>query len=659
MITLDAGNRYVRIFGASMSTIIKLDKITCYFVAGAYLSPAFKKKRWDGKEHLLVMHSRSGCFRFPIGLLDDVCNELKRLRQPYRIKTTKRTSIENPIDYKWTKKYTPYRHQAQVIKKIIEQKHHSGILHMPIRSGKTLMASRIIYELKGKTIFLVTSLLLVYQSQQAIAEMLDVDVEDIGVIAEGVWIEKDITIASVSMLTFARGGKRICQGNKIKNSKPVEYKKENCICGRKKCNGEHEYTIPTKPEYKKLVNSYDIVFFDECFPAGTLVDGKPIEDLEIGDLVSSYDEKTLQRSFQKITHKFKNKPNSLIKINTPEQHLVCTLNHPLLTNKGWVTANEVENGMYLVRESNGFEKIRVDSVEILQPGCDGKYGGLCPDGYVYNIEVENTHTYVANGFIVHNCHHLTGNEWRKVMMDIRAPHRIGLSATAMLEDEKELERGVIWLKACCGPIRASISLSTLIEKGFLVRPEIWLYKVPVPVLHGLGWYSRLLADAVFENDFRNQLIADVTEEIINTHRMRVLIITRRLKQTAVLGRLIEAKGIPFAVLHGSSTKNRRELQINKFKNKEIMVIIGTIIKEGVNIPELEAVINAEGGSDIKATTQRMRNLTPHPGKTKAIFVDFVDMTSSYTASHSLQRIQFYRSERAFNVILKQKKVKKH
>lgn len=48
--------------------------------------------------------------------------------------------------------------------------------------------------------------------------------------------------------------------------------------------------------------------------------------------------------------------------------------------------------------------VRVDRVEVLEPGSDGRFGGLCPDGHVYNLEVEDTHTYVANGFVVHNCH---------------------------------------------------------------------------------------------------------------------------------------------------------------------------------------------------------------------------------------------------------------
>lgn len=53
---------------------------------------------------------------------------------------------------------------------------------------------------------------------------------------------------------------------------------------------------------------------------------------------------------------------------------------------------------------------RVDRVEVLEPGRDGRYGGLCPDGYVYNLEVAETHVYrVADGVVAHNCHELFGH----------------------------------------------------------------------------------------------------------------------------------------------------------------------------------------------------------------------------------------------------------
>jgi len=45
---------------------------------------------------------------------------------------------------------------------------------------------------------------------------------------------------------------------------------------------------------------------------------------------------------------------------------------------------------------------RLDGVEVLKPTSDGEFGGLCPGGYVYNLEVEDTHNYIANGIVMHN-----------------------------------------------------------------------------------------------------------------------------------------------------------------------------------------------------------------------------------------------------------------
>jgi len=61
------------------------------------------------------------------------------------------------------------------------------------------------------------------------------------------------------------------------------------------------------------------------------------------------------------------------------------------------------------------------------------------------------------------------------------------------------------------------------------------------------------------------------------------------------------------------------------------------------------VINAEGGKDHGATIQRMRNLTVHPDKDRAITVDFMDGGNRYLAKHSRARLKQYNSEPVFNV----------
>ena len=55
-------------------------------------------------------------------------------------------------------------------------------------------------------------------------------------------------------------------------------------------------------------------------------------------------------------------------------------------------------------QNGGLEFSRVERVEILERGSGSRFGEVCPDGYVYNFEVEGNNNYFANGVLVHNCH---------------------------------------------------------------------------------------------------------------------------------------------------------------------------------------------------------------------------------------------------------------
>ena len=50
------------------------------------------------------------------------------------------------------------------------------------------------------------------------------------------------------------------------------------------------------------------------------------------------------------------------------------------------------------------ECVRLDSIEVYKPTSEGGTGnGLPKDRYVYDLEIETTHNYFANGILVHNC----------------------------------------------------------------------------------------------------------------------------------------------------------------------------------------------------------------------------------------------------------------
>lgn len=88
---------------------------------------------------------------------------------------------------------------------------------------------------------------------------------------------------------------------------------------------------------------------------------------------------------------------------------------------------------------------RVDSVEIHKQTSDGTYGGVCRDGYVYNIEVAGLHTYTANGFVVHNCQHSVGDSYGKIFEHMGVKYRkdilnLGVTATTNRSDGQGLNK---------------------------------------------------------------------------------------------------------------------------------------------------------------------------------------------------------------------------
>lgn len=261
---------------------------------------------------------------------------------------------------------------------------------------------------------------------------------------------------------------------------------------------------------------------------------------------------------------------------------------------------------------------------------------------LYNELMNNT------GFVIFDeCHHLTGDAWCQVMMDFKARYRLGLSATPLIESRKEVAKGVIWLKAACGPIRADVNMSEMIELGWLVRPTFKLYKITEPEgFTDRGWSQGLGDKLVFFNDARNELICKLAREYAREGKL-VLIVSRRLEQVALLHKKLPRSGF----IIGEVPQDVRDARLREFTSGATPIMIGSIFREGVDVPEIDVVINAEGGYDNKMTIQRLRNLTPHPGKTEAVVIDFLDFTNKFFAKHSRARLKVYRSEPAFRIEL--------
>ena len=113
-----------------------------------------------------------------------------------------------------------------------------------------------------------------------------------------------------------------------------------------------------------FLNKIKLWINDECFVAGTLVDGIPIEQLRVGDFVTAFDETTGNFEKKKVVHVFKNKiHDTMMRLKFAEHHIDCTLNHPIYTKRGFIPACNLTtddevlfNGLQDLRERNNRQK---------------------------------------------------------------------------------------------------------------------------------------------------------------------------------------------------------------------------------------------------------------------------------------------------------------
>lgn len=171
-----------------------------------------------------------------------------------------------------------------------------------------------------------------------------------------------------------------------------------------------------------MLGAYEMVILDEahaCFVKGTSIDGVAIEDVKEGDLVRAFDPDTGKVTQKRVVRTMSSPAgDTLIRVTSGQSNFVATTNHPVWTDRGWVAAGLLVVGDSLQSyetDTSHRDSVRmaffgrVDRIEVLERGSDGEFERVCPDGLVYNLEVEDLHTYFANGVAVHNCEDVAGN----------------------------------------------------------------------------------------------------------------------------------------------------------------------------------------------------------------------------------------------------------
>lgn len=247
-------------------------------------------------------------------------------------------------------------------------------------------------------------------------------------------------------------------------------------------------------------------------------------------------------------------------------------------------------------------------------------------------------------------HHLRGEgDWYRVFVDLDARFKIGVSATVFFDNTKEQESGIIWLRGTCGGIRYEVSASRLIQAGYLLPQSVKMFRVHEPDdVRNARYSATLKKKCITENDHRNAMIAKIVRDYAPR---KTIVIAREHAHIQAICEMLDNYSVSFRVLTGKTSHDQRMDYVDEFTRKrgDMNVLVGNVLGEGVDIPDVEIVVVAEGGKDEKQTWQRQRNLTIVEGSKKAPeLVDFYDQMSSVFEKHSKARLKVYRSESEFS-----------
>lgn len=426
----------------------------------------------------------------------------------------------------------------------------------------------------------------------------------------------------------------------------------------------------TENKARELLLGAEGVIADECFPAGTAVDGRPIEQVRVGDTVMSFDSAG-QLTARRVVRVMSRVPTGLVRVRFADgRALHCTPNHKLWTRTGWQTAGEIPcgcdvlclsyqhansnlgmRGMQDTRADEGPEEggatcwVRVDSVEVLESGGDGKFGGVCPDGRVYNLEVEETHCYFANGVGVSNCHVAPASTFSSVLRATpNAYWRFGFSGTP-------LQRGDcrnVMLIAATGPVIHRVMASDLVDAGVLSRPKIKFVTVEQTV-SGQDWRD-VYTKGVVESPRRNSVVAAVTSLAAKP----ALVFVREISHGRTLLQHIKNAGLRAEFVWGEDSSAERRAAIKRLRFGDIDVLVtSSIFDAGVDIPEVASVIIAAGGKSAIEALQRLgRGMRIAEGKREVELWDVNDSGNVWLKRHAQARLATYSAE-GFEVVVMQ------
>ena len=236
--------------------------------------------------------------------------------------------------------------------------------------------------------------------------------------------------------------------------------------------------------------------------------------------------------------------------------------------------------------------------------------------------------------MVDECHHCPAQMFRKVNAVIRAPYKLGLSAT--IERLDGMTRDVF---GQLGSVQSKVSIRELINRGILAEPR---FQSPIIVDHsvtdsiqdsGLSGlkYSRLVKKKSAASQKKKDYVVNICKNIAARDR-KFLLFTDYVNAEDVFVRDMYADSLLkeetlVSVIDQGMASDERSAVFNFLEKGDISgIVFGKLGSEGVNIPSVDVVVMANA---IKCVSGDI--LTPtDKGIIRAEDLEVVDPSSAFT-----------------------------
>ena len=228
-------------------------------------------------------------------------------------------------------------------------------------------------------------------------------------------------------------------------------------------------------------------------------------------------------------------------------------------------------------------------------------------------------------------------------MFVNADNAFGYSASPWRDDGADL-----MIEASFGPIIHTISASELIRQGYLIRPEITINRSLSNVWSG-STYPSVYKSAIVENMFRNtQVVGDAIAHY-DIGRTTLVLITQ-IKHGEILENMMRSMGKPVKFISGKSNMRYRKQVIDDMRNgKAPLIIASTIADVGLDVPRIDAIVEAGAGKSSVTALQRVgRGMRLFPGKDSFHYTTYRD-SAPFICNHIDRKIKIWRTEEEFRI----------